>query len=79
MNEKDNKHKEPRWYNRGIGVFCGGFLGFCFAAILGVLIGNLATLNVVMLLAAGLVFGVLIGYIFPRATETFWWILSIFS
>jgi hypothetical protein len=79
MNETGTEHSEPRWYNRGIGIFCGGFLGFCFAVILAVAIGGFTTLQVISMLAGGLASGVLIGYIFPRATETVWWILSLFS
>jgi Mg/Co/Ni transporter MgtE len=75
----DTKRASPEWYERGIGAFCGGFLGLCIAALLAMFIGNLSTTVVVALLSGASVVGGLLGFLFPCVTETLWWVFSIFS
>ena len=78
MSETERSNRGPRWYNRGVGTFCGGFLGFFFAALVVMLIGDVAVPVCLLAITGGTIVGLAIGYFFPNATETFWSILSIF-
>jgi Mg/Co/Ni transporter MgtE len=76
---KDDTKTSPEWHERGIGVFCGGFLGLCIAALLAMFVGNFSTTVIVALLSGGSVVGGLLGFLFPCVTERLWWVFSIFN
>lgn len=79
MKKKTEIQQNLRWYHRGTGMFCGGFLGFCLASLLAMFIGDLATWPIVILVGSGLASGIAVGYLFPPLTEAVWWILSFFG